>query len=102
MRSRKITLIKAGFFSVMPYLGAIVGILLGGYESDLLIRRGYSLSFSRKLPLVVGSALGMSIVLANFAESDALAIAILTVSFFAQGISSTSWAAVGEVAPKEL
>jgi ACS family D-galactonate transporter-like MFS transporter len=102
IEERKITLVKAGFFSVMPYLGAIVGILLAGYVSDLLIRRGHSMSFSRKLPLVVGSALGMSIVLANFAVSDGFAIAILTVAFFAQGISATSWAAVGEVAPKEL
>lgn len=60
------------------------------------------MSFARKLPLVVGSALGMSIVLVNFATSNWVAIAVLTVAFFAQGICSTSWAAVGEVAPKEL
>ncbi|MCY0389037.1 MFS transporter [Robbsia sp. Bb-Pol-6] len=99
---RRITLLKAGFFSVMPYVGAIVGILLAGSISDMLIRRGHPMSFSRKLPLVVGSALGMSIVLANVATSDGFAIAILTIAFFAQGISATSWAAVGEVAPKEL
>ncbi|MGS0743282.1 MFS transporter, partial [Glaciimonas sp. GG7] len=80
---RKIHFIKAGFFSVMPYIGAIVGILLAGYFSDLLIRRGYSMSFARKLPLVVGSSLGISIVLVNFASSNAVAIAILTLAFFA-------------------
>ncbi|PGU53702.1 MFS transporter, partial [Bacillus cereus] len=46
--------------------------------------------------------LGMSIVLVNFTDSNVLCIAVLTVAFFAQGIASASWAAVSEVAPKEL
>jgi len=54
------------------------------------------------LPLVVGSMLGMSIVLVNFTDSNLICIAILTIAFFAQGIASSSWAAVSEVAPKEL
>ena len=46
--------------------------------------------------------LGMSIVLVNFTDSNVLCIAVLTLAFFAQGIASSSWAAVSEVAPKEL
>ena len=102
IEERQLTLIKVGIFAVMPFIGATVGILLAGIVSDLLIRRGYSLSFARKLPLVVGSMLGMSIVLVNFTDSNVLCIAVLTLAFFAQGIASSSWAAVSEVAPKEL
>ena len=102
IEERKLTMIKAGIFAVLPFVGATVGILLAGIVSDLLIRRGYSMSFARKLPLVVGSMLGMSIVLVNFTDSNVICIAILTIAFFAQGIASSSWAAVSEVAPKEL
>ncbi|WP_248800955.1 MFS transporter [Pseudomonas sp. MWU13-2105] len=102
IEERKLTMIKAGIFAVLPFVGATVGILLAGIISDLLIRRGYSMSFARKLPLVVGSMLGMSIVLVNFTDSNLICIAVLTVAFFAQGIASSSWAAVSEVAPKEL
>jgi ACS family D-galactonate transporter-like MFS transporter len=102
IEERHLTTIKVGIFAVLPFIGATVGILLAGIVSDLLIRRGVSLSFARKLPLVVGSMLGMSIVLVNFTDSNAVCIAILTVAFFAQGIASASWAAVSEVAPKEL
>jgi MFS transporter, ACS family, D-galactonate transporter len=102
IEERHLTTIKVGFFAVLPFVGATVGILLAGIVSDMMIRRGVSLSFARKLPLVVGSCLGTSIVLINFVDSNALCIAILTVSFFAQGIASASWAAVSEVAPKEL
>ena len=102
IEERHLTTIKAGIFAVLPFIGATVGILLAGIVSDLLIRRGYSMSFARKLPLVVGSMLGMSIMLVNFTDSNLVCIAILTVAFFAQGIASSSWAAVSEIAPKEL
>ncbi|MEO6679411.1 MAG: MFS transporter [Pseudomonas sp.] len=102
IEERKLTMIKAGIFAVLPFVGATVGILLAGIVSDLLIRRGYSMSFARKLPLVIGSMLGMSIVLVNFTDSNVICIAVLTIAFFAQGIASSSWAAVSEVAPKEL
>jgi ACS family D-galactonate transporter-like MFS transporter len=102
IEERHLTMIKVGIFAVLPFIGATVGVLLAGLVSDLLIRRGYTMSFARKLPLVVGSMLGMSIVLVNFTDSNELCIAILTVAFFAQGIASASWAAVSEIAPKEL
>ena len=102
MEERKMTMVKVGIFAALPYIGATVGVLLAGYFSDLLIRRNFSMSFARKAPLVIGSALGMSIVLVNFVQSNELCIAILTVAFFAQGVSAASWAAVSEVAPKEL
>ncbi|WP_397452743.1 MFS transporter [Pseudomonas sp. NA-150] len=102
IEERHLTMVKVGIFAVLPFIGATVGILLAGIVSDTLIRRGYSMSFARKLPLVVGSMLGMSIVLINFTNSDELCIAILTCAFFAQGIASASWAAVAEIAPKEL
>ena len=102
IEERHLTMVKVGIFAVLPFIGATVGVLLAGFIADGMIRRGYSLSFSRKLPLVVGSALGMSIMLVNFTDSNEVCIALLTVAFFAQGIASSSWAAVSEIAPKEL
>lgn len=102
IEERHLTMVKVGIFAVLPFIGATVGVLLAGFIADGMIRRGFSLSFSRKLPLVVGSALGMSIMLVNFTDSNEVCIALLTVAFFAQGIASSSWAAVSEIAPKEL
>lgn len=101
VEERKMTMIKVGFFAAMPYIGATAGILLAGAISDWLIRRGVSMSAARKAPLVVGSLMGTSILLANVVQSDAAAIAILTCAFFAQGVSATSWAAVSEIAPRQ-
>ncbi|MFK3974755.1 MFS transporter [Pseudomonas sp. NPDC087358] len=102
IEERHLTMVKVGIFAVLPFIGATVGVLLAGFISDWMIRRGVSLSFARKLPLVVGSALGMSIMLVNFTDSNEVCIALLTVAFFAQGIASASWAAVSEIAPKQL
>ena len=102
IEERHLTMVKVGIFAVLPFIGATVGVLLAGFIADWMIRRGVSLSFARKLPLVVGSAMGMSIMLVNFTDSNEVCIALLTIAFFAQGIASSSWAAVSEVAPKEL
>ena len=43
VEERGMTMLKAGFFAVMPYIAASVGVLLGGYWSDTLLKRGYSM-----------------------------------------------------------
>lgn len=101
VEERHMTMIKVGIFQALPFLGATAGILLAGFFSDFFIRRGYSMSASRKAPLIIGTLLASSILLVNFVESDAVVIAILTVSFFAQGVASSSWAAVSEIAPRQ-
>lgn len=101
IESRHMTMIKVGIFQALPFLGATAGILLAGFFSDFFIRRGYSMSAARKAPLIIGTLLGSSIVLVNFVSSNEVIIAILTLSFFAQGVGSASWAAVSEIAPRQ-
>ena len=101
IEERKMTMIKVGFFQALPFLGATAGILIAGYLADFFIRRGVSMSTARKTPLIIGSLLASVIVLVNFVTSDAAVIGILTVAFFAQGIASSSWAAVSEIAPRQ-
>jgi ACS family D-galactonate transporter-like MFS transporter len=101
VEERKMTVLKVGIFQALPFLGATAGILLAGFFSDLLIRRGMTMSKARKAPLIAGTLLASSIVLVNFVTSDVTVITILTVTFFAQGVSSMSWAVVSEVAPRQ-
>jgi ACS family D-galactonate transporter-like MFS transporter len=102
IQSRGLTLLKAGIWTMVPYLAASVGVLVGGYWSDWLLRRGASVAKARKWPIVTGFLCASTIALANYTHSAGLALAILTFAFFAQGVSSTSWAIVAEVAPREL
>ena len=94
--------LKSGVFAVLPYIAASVGVLLGGYVSYLLIRRTGSASIGRKLPIVVGLLLASTIVIANFVESNAMVIAIMSLAFFGQGMVNLGWTLISDVAPKPL
>ena len=91
--------IKVGFFASLPYLAGFFGILFAGALSDFLLKRGASLNVARKLPVIVGLLLASTIVLANYVESNAIVISILSVAFFAQAMSSSGWSVLSEVAP---
>jgi ACS family D-galactonate transporter-like MFS transporter len=92
--------IKIGLYASLPYLAGFFGILFAGWLSDFLLRRGASLNLARKLPVVAGLLLASTIVLANYAQSNALVVLILSVAFFAQAMSSSGWAVLPEIAPE--
>ncbi|KHD85267.1 MFS transporter [Bacillus ginsengihumi] len=102
VNEKHMTIIHAGFYSMVPYIAAFCGVLFGGAISDWLIRRGVSASISRKTPIIIGLLLACTIVLANYTSSIGLVITIMSVAFFAQGMSGISWTLIGDVAPKEL
>jgi ACS family D-galactonate transporter-like MFS transporter len=91
--------ITVGLAAGIPYIAGFCGILFAGYLSDALLRRGCSLDLARKLPVIMGLILASTIILANYVESDAAVIAILSLSFFAQAMSSSGWSVISEVAP---
>ncbi|HTI66190.1 MAG TPA: MFS transporter [Caulobacteraceae bacterium] len=92
--------IKTGVLASLPYLAGFFGILFAGWLSDTLLRRGASLNLARKLPVIMGLLVASTIVLANYVQSTAAVVAILSVAFFAQAMSSSGWAVLSEMAPK--
>jgi ACS family D-galactonate transporter-like MFS transporter len=99
---RHLDFIKAGFYASLPFLGAFVGVLCSGTLSDWLYRRGFSLSFARKTPIIGGLALSTSIIGANFVDQPALIILFLSLAFFANGLASIHWSLVSATAPERL
>jgi len=94
--------LKSGFFAVMPYIAATVGVLLGGVASDSLIRWTGSASIGRKVPIVAGLLLASTIVAADFVSSNALVITVMSIAFFGQGMVNLGWTLISDVAPKPL
>jgi ACS family hexuronate transporter-like MFS transporter len=56
-RARGIDLATIGKVVWIPFVFAGLGNLLGGYLSGMLLRRGHTLTFSRRLPYVLGDGL---------------------------------------------
>src|SRR4029079_8290246 len=102
VNERGLTSLKAGAATSLPYIAATIGVLLGGVWSDWLLRRGAHISAARKIPIVTGFLGASCIILVNYIEGSVLALTILTLAYFAQGISGNSWSIIAEVAPRNL
>jgi len=99
---RQMNWIRAGFFAMLPFLAAACGVMFGGWISDRLLQRTGSRNLARKLPIIAGLLGASTIILANFAASDVVVIAVLSVAFFAQGMTGLGWAVISDVAPLSL
>src|SRR5437899_6436146 len=76
---RKMTLLKSGIVSALPFWAGVVGTLGGGWLGDYLIQRGVSTTLSRKS--IIGAGLSVSTVLvvtAAYVEQSWLAVTLLT------------------------
>jgi ACS family D-galactonate transporter-like MFS transporter len=94
--------LKVGIFAVMPYMAASVGVLLGGWLSDRLLKQTGNANVGRKLPIIAGLLLASTIVGANYVESNVAVVAIMSLAFFGQGLVNLGWTLITDVAPKQL
>jgi ACS family D-galactonate transporter-like MFS transporter len=99
---RHMAWLKVGFFAVLPFISASIGVLVGGALSDALVKKTGSATFGRKLPIVGGLMLASLISIAAFVRNDAVVIAVMSVAFFGQGMSNLGWTLISDVAPKRL
>ncbi|WCK54571.1 MFS transporter [Aneurinibacillus sp. Ricciae_BoGa-3] len=97
---KHMTLIKAGFNSILPWVAASAGALFGGYLSDRLVKKGWNPVSARKTIMTTGMLFSLFIIPAAFVESAPLAIGFISLSMggmmFANG---SSWAIVADIAP---
>lgn len=101
VQERGMTILKAGFVASLPAVAGFLGGIVGGWISDALSRAGYSLSVARKVPIVLGMLMSMSMNACNYIETHTLVIAVMSLAFFGKGIGALGWAVVSDTSPKE-
>ncbi len=102
VQERGMTILKAGFIASLPAICGFIGGVLGGVISDYLLRRGHSLTFSRKLPIVCGLLLSTTMVLCNYVQADWMVVGFMALAFFGKGIGALGWAVVSDTSPKQI
>ncbi|CAM3504752.1 MFS transporter [Zobellia roscoffensis] len=99
---RGLDFLKSGFLASIPFLAAFFGVLLSGFSSDYLIKKGYSVEISRKTPIIVGMLLSTCIIGANYTDDTFFVILFLALAFFGNGLASIAWIFISLMAPKKL
>ena len=67
----------------IPYVGAALGSLAGGWASSFFIRKGRSVGFARKTSIVIGAAILLpSLIFVAFVQDPMVAVTVMAVILF--------------------
>jgi ACS family glucarate transporter-like MFS transporter len=102
VKERGMSILQVGFAAALPALCGFVGGIAGGWFSDLLLRRGCSLTVARKTPIVAGLLLSVSMVACNYVGTQWTVILIMSLAFFGKGIGALGWAVISDTSPKTV
>jgi len=103
VQARGMNVMEAGFATMIPAISGFLGGIAGGAISDMLIRHGWSVSWARKTPYIVGMLVGCCLVLSAFTENNVIIVLLMTLAFFGKGAAAGAgtWAIVSDTAPRE-
>jgi len=102
VQARGMSILEAGFIASLPAICGFLGGVLGGIVSDFFLKRGRSLTFARKTPIVIGMLLSCSMVACNYVDAEWIVVVIMSLAFFGKGFGALGWAVVADTSPKEI
>jgi ACS family glucarate transporter-like MFS transporter len=102
VKGRGLNIMEAGAIAAVPGICGLLGALFGGAVCDFLLRRGFSLTVARKIPLVCGMSMGATLVLCNFTDSIWVVTLLMSLAIFGKGVVAVDWTLVSDTAPKQI
>jgi ACS family glucarate transporter-like MFS transporter len=102
VQARHMSVLKGGFAVALPALCGSIGGVLGGIWSDSLLRRGRSLTFARKLPIIAGMLLSTTMIACNYTTAQSVVLFLMSLAFFGKGVGALGWTVIADTSPKEL
>ncbi|GAA3892678.1 MULTISPECIES: MFS transporter [Gibbsiella] len=101
-QDKGMSILKVGMIASVPAIAGFIGGISGGVFSDFLLKKGYSLTVARKLPIICGMLLSCTIITANYTDSEVIVIAAMSLAFFAKGFGNLGWCVLSDTSPKEV
>ena len=102
VQARGMPVLKAGFIAVMPAMSGFIGGMAGGVFSDWLLKKGCSLTVARKMPIVTGMLLSLSMMGCNWTDTEWAVVALMSLAYFGVGFGALGWALVSDTSPGEI
>ena len=96
------SILNAGIVAAIPAICGFLGGVLGGIWSDFMLHRGYTLTVSRKTPIVAGMLMSTSMVIDNYIDVQWLIVFFMALAFFGKGIGALGWAVISDASPREI
>ncbi|MGG1573213.1 MFS transporter [Fictibacillus sp. NRS-1165] len=98
---RHMTLLKAGFFTMLPWIMSFLGNILGGVLSDWLIRKGWNSIKARKTILSIGMLFPLFIIPTIYTQNAMSALIFISIAIGGEGLAAgILWATVSDISPK--
>jgi ACS family glucarate transporter-like MFS transporter len=102
VQQRGMSILNAGIVASIPAICGFAGGILGGIWSDFMLRTGFSLTASRKMPIVAGMLLSTSMVVCNYVDTQWIVVAVMALAFFGKGVGALGWAVISDTCPKQI
>lgn len=103
MMERKFSPKEMGLYSSIPYFAMSIVVLMSGFVSDLLVRRGYEEKTVRKLLIAAGLLICCLIVPAGLVEDKMTAVWLLTIALSGLGIATpNTWTLTQAVSARNI
>nr|WP_106783029.1 MFS transporter [Lysinibacillus timonensis] len=102
IEEKGLTVAEAGFYTIFPAIGGFIGSLMGGAISDKFVQKGYTLTFSRKFPIIVGLFISSTVFFSIFIDSVVLVIVMMSLVLWGRGFSGLGWTLITETVPKRF
>ena len=99
-QARHMSIMRVGVVAALPALCGSVGGILGGVFSDRLLQLGHSLTFSRKLPIVSGMLLSVTMIGCIYANAQWVVIVLMSLAFFGKGFGALGWTVIADTSPR--
>jgi sugar phosphate permease len=94
-----------GIYASIPWVGGIVGDVLGGYITKKLAEKGITSPMDAKRALIAVCAIcaAIAVIVVPFVHNLTFTITLLTLAlFFISAITGSAWALAGDVAPAPM
>ncbi|QWU18127.1 MFS transporter [Paenibacillus sophorae] len=105
MKTQNVSLKSLGIYASIPWFGGVIGAILGGYVSKLLVdKRGAKPLVAKRAVISVCAVLaGITVIIIPYAGSLPATLAFMTVALvLLSALSSSAWALPGDVAPASM
>jgi len=101
-QARHMSMQEVGFLAALPALCGVVGGILGGVVSDILLRKTKSATIARKTPIVAGMLCSLTMIGCNYTDSSTVVVALMAFAFFGKGFGALGWTVISDVSPKNM